>query len=81
MSSPVTTYSPLLGAELVLAGRAEIDDSVDPAFEHGLLVDDGAVLVGESRVTVAELAYLPPGTSAIRVACARGTGPADAARW
>jgi len=68
MSSPVTTHSPLLGAELVLVGGAEITISVDPAFEHGLLVDDGAVLVGESRVNVAELAYLPPGTSEIRVA-------------
>jgi redox-sensitive bicupin YhaK (pirin superfamily) len=68
MSSPVTTHSPLLGAELVLAAGSEIVVGVDPAFEHGLLVDDGEVLVGDSRVRAAELAYLPPGTSKIRVA-------------
>ncbi len=67
MSSPVATHSPLIGAELLLAAGSELDIAVDPTFEHGLLVDDGAVLVGGYRVTATELAYLPPGTSAIRV--------------
>ena len=68
LTSPVTCHSPLLGAELVLAAGSEIGIAVDPAFEHGVLVDDGAVLVGGSKVTAAQLAYLPPGAREIRVA-------------
>jgi quercetin 2,3-dioxygenase len=62
----------LVCTELVLAAGSELAIAVDPAFEHGLLVDEGVVLVGGARVAVAELAYLPPGTAEIRVAAPDG---------
>src|SRR5690606_24543013 len=40
-ASPVTTYSPLLGAEIVLRPHAALVLDLDPAFEHGVLLDRG----------------------------------------
>jgi redox-sensitive bicupin YhaK (pirin superfamily) len=65
-TSPVPTSSPLLGAEIVLEPHASASLDVDPAFEHGVLVDTGGVHVGGEGVTpagvaAAELAYLAPG--------------------
>ncbi|QKT10560.1 MULTISPECIES: pirin family protein [unclassified Rhodococcus (in: high G+C Gram-positive bacteria)] len=42
-SSPVHTFTPLLGAELTLEPRASVRLDVDPTFEHGVLVDTGSV--------------------------------------
>jgi len=79
-TSPIATHSPLLGAELELdpGGRVEIE--VDPAFEHGLLVDAGPVTVGGPdgaggvggtegvRLHPGELGHLAPGRRALRLA-------------
>jgi redox-sensitive bicupin YhaK (pirin superfamily) len=61
-TSPVATATPLLGAELVLAAGTELHLDVDPAFEHGILVDTGVVSVGDVETKQHELAYLPPGS-------------------
>lgn len=42
-SSPVRTQTPLLGAEVTLGPGATWELSVDPGFEHGVLVDTGHV--------------------------------------
>jgi quercetin 2,3-dioxygenase len=65
-TSPVPTFSPLLGAEIVVEPHATIALDVDPAFEHGVLVDTGGVRVGGDGITpadvaAAELAYVAPG--------------------
>ena len=60
-TSPVATYSPLLGAELVLDPGAVVPLEVDPSFEHGVLVDLGSVHVDGETAESADLAYLPPG--------------------
>lgn len=45
-TSPVTTHTPLLGAEVRLDPHTSVTLDVDPDFEHGLLVDTGdAVLL------------------------------------
>ncbi|MFJ4713561.1 pirin family protein [Streptomyces sp. NPDC088785] len=59
--SPVRTFTPLLGAELVLEPRAHITLAVDPAFEHGLLVDAGTVHLDGSPLARTELGYAAPG--------------------
>ena len=61
-TSPVATATPLLGAELRLAAGTELHLDVDPAFEHGVLVDTGVVSVGDVETKQHELAYLPPGS-------------------
>ena len=65
--SPVATATPLLGAELVLEPGAALTLDVDPAFEHGVLVDTGAVTVAGRAVARAELAYTAPGLATLEI--------------
>ncbi|WP_138444905.1 pirin family protein [Sinomonas susongensis] len=67
-SSPVPTYSPLLGAELTLEPHTAVVLEVDPAFEHGALVDQGEAEVEGAAVPRDVLAYLSPGRGALRLA-------------
>ncbi|MFI6208095.1 pirin family protein [Streptomyces sp. NPDC051041] len=60
-ASPVPTFTPLLGAELLLAPRATVTLETDPAFEHGLLVDEGEVRFAGTLLRPAELGCLDAG--------------------
>jgi redox-sensitive bicupin YhaK (pirin superfamily) len=60
-TSPVETYTPLVGAELILDSGSRLSPGVDPTFEHGVLVDFGTVRVNGVEVTEHELAYVGPG--------------------
>lgn len=42
-TSPVTTFTPLVGAEIRLEAGASISIEVDPSHEHGLLLDAGDI--------------------------------------
>ncbi|MFS3130188.1 pirin family protein [Nocardioides sp. Bht2] len=64
-TSPVATHTPLLGAELILDAGAELTIDLDEIFEHGLLVDQGAVVLDGRELAPAELGYLAPGRSSI----------------
>ncbi|WP_334171568.1 pirin family protein [Sinomonas sp.] len=64
-SSPVQTYSPLLGAELTLRPRSAVVLELDPAFEHGVLVDSGGATLEGTEVPRNLLAYLSPGRPAL----------------
>ena len=61
--SPARTDSPMVGADVVVAGRAEL--SLDPTFEHGLLVVDGPVSVDGVVVPPGAFGYLGPGRDQI----------------
>lgn len=60
-TSPVPTFTPLLGAEIVLEPHATVTLAVDPGFEHGLLVDQGDVRLADVLLKPAELGYVHPG--------------------
>ncbi|WP_262851333.1 pirin family protein [Mumia quercus] len=64
-SSPVTTYTPLVAAEIVLPAGAEVRFAVDPSYEHGVLVDLGPVDVDGTTVAPAALAYRPVGATTL----------------
>ncbi|MFJ4675605.1 pirin family protein [Kitasatospora sp. NPDC088783] len=64
-TSPVPTFTPLLGAELTLPAGATTTLDVDPAFEHGLLVDQGDVLFADTPLHPADLGHLPPGRTTL----------------
>ncbi|MFJ6619560.1 pirin family protein [Kitasatospora sp. NPDC091335] len=72
-TSPVPTFTPLLGAELLLRPNATITLDVDPAFEHGLLVDSGDVLLAGTPLRPAELGYLAPGRTTLTLTNTAGT--------
>ncbi|TDC18906.1 pirin family protein [Streptomyces sp. 8K308] len=61
VTSPVRTFTPLLGAELTLDAGASLTLAVDPEFEHGVLVDQGVVRVAEQPLAATELGYLDIG--------------------
>ncbi len=60
-SSPVRTYSPLVGAELTLREGTTLEVSVDPTHEHGILLDAGEVSVDGKPLAPSELGYVEPG--------------------
>ncbi|MFJ5933033.1 pirin family protein [Streptomyces sp. NPDC093071] len=64
-TSPVRTFTPLLGAELRLDPGATVTLATDPAFEHGLLVDEGEVRLSGTLLRPAELGYTAPGSTTL----------------
>ncbi|MUL82870.1 MULTISPECIES: pirin family protein [unclassified Mycolicibacterium] len=75
--SPVQTFTPLLGAQIDLDPGAVLTLDVDPAFEHGVLLDQGAIEVCGTTLAVADLAYQAPGRTQLLLAN-RGERPARA---
>ena len=71
-TSPVTPYTPLLGAELVLAANARLVVPLTESFEHGLLLDTGDLAAEEQELKPSELAYLAPGASSVTVTSVEG---------
>ncbi len=67
-TSPVRTFTPLLGAELVLEPGARLALDVDAAFEHGVLVDVGEVRLGGTALARGSLGYVGPGSTALHLA-------------
>lgn len=67
MASPVTTWSPLLGAEVTLPPGGRLTLAVDPAYEHGVLVDGGPVHVEGRQTDRAELAFVAAGRDRLEI--------------
>jgi len=59
--SPARAFSPLVAAQLDLPPGAVVDLPVEPGFEHGVLLDTGALTVAGEPLEPAWLAYLAPG--------------------
>lgn len=66
-SSPVRTSTPLLGAQLDLEPAADITLPVDSRFEHGVLLDQGYVVVDGIALSPGDLACQSPGPSTLRI--------------
>ena len=77
VTSPVRTFTPLLGAELVLDAGAEVTLDVDRGFEHGLLVDTGTIRLSGTDVHRAEIGYVGTGVPALTLVNS-GDAPARA---
>jgi redox-sensitive bicupin YhaK (pirin superfamily) len=73
-------FSPLLGAQLDLPAGGRVELELDPAFEHGVLVDAGPVTIdiddadAPTDVAWSELAYVEPGRR--RLSLTAGDAPA-----
>ncbi|MES4903193.1 MULTISPECIES: pirin family protein [unclassified Streptomyces] len=66
-TSPVPTFSPLLGAEITLEPHATVSLAIDTAFEHGVLLDRGEVRMADTLLNPAELGYLAPGNGTLEL--------------
>ena len=62
-----------MGAQIDLAVGATIELDLDPGFEHGVLVDTGSVVVAGQPVKPAEMAYVEPGSSVLRLEALEAT--------
>jgi redox-sensitive bicupin YhaK (pirin superfamily) len=60
-TSPVSTHTPLLGAELLLAAGTTLELGVDATFEHGVLLDRGVAGVAGQEGKPGDLVYVAPG--------------------
>ncbi len=71
--SPVPTHTPLLGMDIASQGAAVTPLALDPTFEHGLMVLEGAIelrLAGEAfALAPGELLYLAPGLEDAELRC------------
>ncbi len=72
-TSPVTTYSPLLGAELTLDPGTTLRVPVDPTYELGVLVDTGGVTVDGKPLAAHELGFIEPGADSIELSATEPT--------
>ena len=66
-TSPARAYSPLVAAQLDVPAGATVCLPVDPAFEHGVLVDTGDLSVEGTDVPEAWLGYLAPGRESMEL--------------
>ncbi|HET6153769.1 MAG TPA: pirin family protein [Marmoricola sp.] len=66
-TSPVRTFTPLLGVELRLVAGTTLRIPVDRDFEHGILLDTGDLTVDGKPLAVNDLGYLPPGQNEIEI--------------
>ncbi|MCZ4498792.1 MAG: pirin [Marmoricola sp.] len=72
-TSPVHTYTPLLGAELRLRAGTTLRIPVDRGYEHGVLLDTGAVTVNGEELAVNGLGYVAPGPDALELVATEET--------
>lgn len=66
--SPVPTFTPLLGAEIILEPHARITLPVEPGHEHGVLADTGTVTFAGTDLTHGNLGFLPTGAASLTLA-------------
>jgi hypothetical protein len=67
-TSPVETFTPLLGAEIVMDAGARMELSLDPAYEHGVLADTEGLTVDGAMVGRGAMAYRPTGRTTLTLA-------------
>ncbi|MGB3827402.1 MAG: pirin family protein [Ornithinimicrobium sp.] len=73
-TSTVRTHSPVLGAEIRLEPNSVLALDVDRRFEHGILVDSGAIFIDGKRLAPNHLGYLPTGASQITITTGDSSG-------
>jgi len=66
-TSPALTFSAIVGAQIDLPPFADIELPVEAGFEHGVLLDRGALSVDGDELPLAHLAYREPGSSEMRL--------------
>ncbi|BDI22632.1 pirin family protein [Herbiconiux sp. L3-i23] len=66
-SSPIRTWSRVVGAEIALDPDASLDLPVDAGFEHGVLVDTGSVRLDGVAGEAAELLFSAAGTDRLHL--------------
>ena len=58
VSSPASTYTPIVGAELRIPAGSSVRVPLNPAWEHALIAVDGEAAVASTALDAAHLLYL-----------------------
>jgi quercetin 2,3-dioxygenase len=66
-TSPGSAYSPLVGVDLDVAARADIEVPLEPDFEYGLLASSGSVSVEGVPLDRGAMLYLGTGRTSLRL--------------
>ncbi|MEI2778051.1 MAG: CHAD domain-containing protein [Tetrasphaera sp.] len=66
-ASPVQTFTPIVGAELTLPVGADATVKLNAAYEHGVLVDTGDLILGEQTLGSGDLAVYDKGRKRLRL--------------
>ena len=66
-TSPVRTFTALVGAQLDLPAGSSVDLPVDERFEHGLLADAGTAHLDGVEIVRAHLGYAAAGRPSVRI--------------
>jgi quercetin 2,3-dioxygenase len=66
-SSTARTFTRVVGAQLDVPAHTTVALTVDPTFEHGMLVDAGAPRINHVVVAANELAFCAPGADSILI--------------
>lgn len=72
--STASAFTPIVGAEFTVPANTSITVSVDPSFEHGVLVDVGSITLEGTLIPLSNIGYLAPGVT--RLELATGDEPA-----
>lgn len=72
-SSPVPTFSPVVGAEITLEPDTELALRVDPQFEHAVLVDSGEVRFDSTDLKESDLGCRDAGPSTLHISSTAAT--------
>jgi quercetin 2,3-dioxygenase len=72
-TSPGTAYTPLVGVDLDLAAGGDIEVSLEPDFEYGLLASSGSVTVEGAPLERGAMLYLGTGRSTLRLTAAEAS--------
>jgi redox-sensitive bicupin YhaK (pirin superfamily) len=75
--SHAPTYSPIVGAEITLEPGSHATLPLEPDFEYGVLVVQGAATVGDAEVGRNAMVYLGRGRQALDVAATDGSDGSD----
>ena len=65
--SPIATYTPLVGAEIHIDPGAQVTLEIDPAFEHGVLVDAGAITLESTSLPAGAIGYTGIGATRLHL--------------
>jgi len=66
-TSNATAFSPIVGAQIDLPAGASVELPVEAAFEHGLLLDQGSVVIEGHDLPLSHLSFREVGVTSIRL--------------
>lgn len=67
VESQATLFSPLVGAEILMPAQSHLVVPVDATFEHGVLIDRGALVVNDELGETSDLIYVYPGVEQLEL--------------